>query len=337
VRHIRIILILMTCASHIGCNRIGTYVASILPKKTAEPRSSFSNESFSKDGVPDDTIRPNNNSNSNGQDRHPEREGFLTAPAGERYENGYDQQEYQQMMGAGTADPSSQLDHSTGPSGAIPGNPEYGEGTLKHPNEDMIGVGGDEYRLFAEGGLKAPGSDMFSNMAANFYSGIDNANGEYASPVPQGLVPNATSVPNMPESTGKNPMSNSASNRPNTIQPKPEVGQGTNTFTSNTLVDLMLEAAVPRLGDEVQVMSFAFRYQQLTAERLEGHFFIVVNASNGGGLHAQPVKINGSGKFTVLTQLRPASRPFTAYLLMQQGERRLIISRQIVIPFKDGF
>jgi hypothetical protein len=336
VRHIRIILIIMTCVSAVGCNRVGTYVASILPKKTAESNSSFSDEDFTKDGAVDHTIRPDN-AKSGAQDRHPKREGFLTAPGGEGFGNGYDQEEYQQMMGTGTADPSSQMNHSNRPSGAIPGNPEYGEGTLKHPNEEMIGVGGDEYRLFAEGSLKAPSSDMFSNMAANFYSGIDNANGEYASPVPQGIGANATSGPIVPESIGKNPMANAGSNVPTPIRQKPEIGQATNTLTSRSLVELTLEGAVPRLGNEVQVMSFAFRYQQLTAERLEGQFFVVINASNGGGVHAQPVSIKGSGKFKVLTQLRPASRPFTAYLLMQQGDRRLIISRQIDVPFNAKF
>tara|TARA_Y100000994_G_scaffold149947_1_gene122802 strand:+ start:45 stop:1055 length:1011 start_codon:yes stop_codon:yes gene_type:complete len=336
VRHIRIILIIMTSVSAVGCNRIGTYVASILPKKTTESNRSSSNEHFTRDGVVDDTIRPDN-LNTGDQAHDPKREGFLTAPGGEGFGNGYDQEEYQQMMGSGTADPSSQTNHSNRPSGAIPGNPEYGEGTLKHPNEEMIGVGGDEYRLFAEEGLKEPSSDMFSNMAANFYSGIDNANGVYASPVPQGLGPNTTSVPIMPESIGENPMGNGESDVPTPIQQKPELGQATNTLASRNLVELVLEGAVPRLGNEVQVMSFAFRYQQLTAERLEGQFFVVINASKGGGVHAQPVSINGSGKFTVLTQLRPASRPFTAYLMMQQGDRRLIISRQIDVPFNAGF
>ena len=335
MRHIRIIFILMTCACNIGCNRVGTYVASILPKKTAESGSSFSNESFTKDGMADDMIRPNNN--SDGQARQRKREGFLTAPGGEIYGNAYDEQEYQQMMGSGTIGPSSPLDPSNGPSGAIPGNPEYGEGTLKHPNEEMIGVGGDEYRLFAEGGLKAPSSDMFSNMAANFYSGIENANGEYASPVPQGLSAKPTSAPSLPEGIGEPPGANVRTSAPTPIRQKPEVEQGTNTLTSRGLVDLVFEGAVPSLGDDVQVMSFAFRYQQLTAERLEGQCFVVINASNGGGVHAQPVRINGSGKLTVLTQLRPASRPFTAYLLMRNGDRRLIISRQVVIPFNDGF
>jgi hypothetical protein len=336
VRHIRIILIIMTCVPAVGCNRLGTYVASILPKKTAESRNPYSNEDSTQDVAVDDTIRPDN-SNISGQARQPKREGFLTAPGGEGFGNGYDQEEYQQMMGTGIADPGSQMNLSNRPSGAIPGNPEYGEGTPKHPNEEMIGVGGEEYRLFAEGGLKAPSSDMFSNMAANFYSGIDNANGEYASPVPQGLAASAASAPIMPESIGENPMADAGSNVPTTIRQKPEVGQATNTLTSRTLVELVLEGAVPRLGNDVQVMSFAFRYQQLTAERLEGQFFVVINASNGGGVHAQPVNINGSGKFTVLTQLRPASRPFTAYLMMQQGDRRLIISRQIDVPFNAGF
>ena len=336
MRRIHLILIIMTCASAVGCNRVGTYVASILPKKTLESKSSFPNEDFTKEGVEDDTIRPDN-SNSSGQNQDPKREGFLTAPSGEGFGNAYDQQEYQQMMEVGTADPSSQMDHSNRPSGAIPGNPAYGETTLKNPNEEMIGVGGDEYRLFAEGGLKAPGSDMFSKMAANFYSGIDKSNGQYASPAPQGIGADATSVPIMLESIAENPMANTASNAPTPIRQKPEISQATNTLTSRNLVELVLEGVVPRLGNEVQVMSFAFRYQQLTAERLKGHFFVVINASQGGGVHAQPVKINGSGKFTVLTQLRPASRPFTAYLLMQQGDRRLMISRQIDVPFNPGF
>ena len=143
MRRIHLILIIMTCASAVGCNRVGTYVASILPKKTLESKSSFPNEDFTKEDVEDDTIRPDN-SNSSGQNQDPKREGFLTAPSGEGFGNAYDQQEYQQMMGSGTIGPSSPLDPSNGPSGAIPGNPEYGEGTLKHPNEEMIGVGGDE-------------------------------------------------------------------------------------------------------------------------------------------------------------------------------------------------
>lgn len=331
-----VIFIALVISSMTGCNRVGTYVASILPKKKAASNDSFSNEHFTDDGVVDDTIRPNNSSSSR-QASPRKQEGFLTAPGGEGFGNGYDQEEYQQMMGAGMPDPSSQMDQSNRPSGAIPGNPEYGDGTLKHPNEEMIGVGGDEYRLFAEGGLKSPSSDMFSNMAANFYSGIENANGEYASPVPQGLGAIGTDVPLMPETIGQSPMGNAGSNVPSPIRQKPEVGQATNTLASRSLVELVLEGAVPRLGNDVQVMSFAFRYKQLTAERLEGQFFVVINASKGGGVHAQPVSINGSGKFTVLTQLRPASRPFTAYLLMQQGDRRLVISRQIDVPFKSGF
>ena len=87
----------MTCVSAVGCNRVGTYVASILPKKTAESNSSFSDEDFTKDGAVDHTIRPDN-AKSGAQDRHPKREGFLTAPGGEGFGNGYDQEEYQQMM-----------------------------------------------------------------------------------------------------------------------------------------------------------------------------------------------------------------------------------------------
>ena len=101
----------MTCVSAVGCNRVGTYVASILPKKTVESNSSFSDEDFTKDGAVDHTIRPDN-AKSGAQDRHPKREGFLTAPGGEGFGNGYDQEEYQQMMGTGTADPSSQMNLS---------------------------------------------------------------------------------------------------------------------------------------------------------------------------------------------------------------------------------
>lgn len=337
MRYYTVFAITLFIFSVAGCNRVGSYVATILPKKSTDSSNAVSSpSSVERTGVDDDTIRPDNASSpiSTGQRQ---RQGILNAPGGDGIGNGYDDEEYQQMMASGVDDPSAQLDQSSRPMGAMPGNPEYGVETLKHPNEEMIGVGGQEYKLFAEGGLKAPGSDMFGNMAANFYAGIDNADGEYASPVPQGFGVEPNDSPMISDSNGSPTTPNAGSNLPSPLRPKPKVGQAPNTLTSKSLVELTLDGALARLGNDVQVMTFAFRYQQLTAERLQGNFFVVINASNGGGVHAQPVKINGSGKFTVLTQLRPASRPFTAYLLMQQGDRRQIISRQIDVPFNPGF
>lgn len=323
-----------------GCNRVGTFVAGFLPKKgvttpTNDDAIGSSLDSTGQDGV----IRPDDNSTNALADTR-RREGLLTAPGGETFGNTYDNAEYQQMMGSGLEDPSAQLNQGNQQMGAMPGNPEYGSGTLKHPNEEMIGVGGDEYKLFAQGGLKAPSSDQFSNMAANFYSGIENANGEYASLVPPGLGSNQAGAPETPgfeNNTAPNGTGQNGNNLPEAIRPKPNVTQTPKTLSSQSLVELDVEGAVPRLGNDVQVMSFQFRYQQLTADRLEGNFFIVINGSNGGGVHAQPIKINGEGKFTVLSNLRPAARPFTAYVLMQQGDRRVMISRKIDVPFNPGF